>query len=84
MGTPHYHPCTGDCPNGLTAGALAPEAAREGIRSTLANEAQQCDQMASFMKSMAELGHTPTADETLRGMAERLRTVLQKLEEEWA
>jgi len=29
MGTPHYHPCTGDCPNGLTAGYVARSAEPE-------------------------------------------------------
>jgi hypothetical protein len=31
MGTPHYHPCTGDCPTGLTAGAVASSGGRADV-----------------------------------------------------
>lgn len=29
MGTPHYHQCTGDCPDGLSAGAVAKSVRRQ-------------------------------------------------------
>lgn len=31
MGIPHYHPCTGDCPNGLTAGRVAQSGGRVDV-----------------------------------------------------